>query len=487
MKGFVAFLLVSTFLLPARGENTDNACPSGNGAWTVTYRLPRRPNYFFKMSPDGRYLYYISGASNYMIDLQTGVETKLPGNADPVPSADGELLTFMSRESPSKPFSASVMPMARPWQPDLAATSTALNTPPGSYQSVGTPQGPLGDRPYLFQDESTGEIVIYGLRSQGGSFSLVDERRLPGQGRRLPMMSPDGKLMSVLNTETKRTEIWDISGTQSRRVRELPFVTGKVGFSMDGKQITFHVRHATGAGGRKSDVGYPAEMGTGEQVLDVYTMDLGSGELQQVTNNTSSDAYFPILLADGRVAYFLESAMNMDTGERSFDLVISTVPDRTSRSLERVSACYGGDTTAALESLANSWFEVCLGAKTEAGPNGLARMLTLSDDACRALAKKTQNESHSQICRAMAGEAAVSPVAVTRTPKANVHPGEALIRTQCMICHVEGMTWFKNRERQVLTSIRGESQPRMPMGGENLTDEQEAQIAAYLAQFGLLD
>lgn len=127
-----------------------------------------KPNYFFKASDDGRYIFYINNQTNYRLDTMTGEELVLPGSVDPVPSPDGKILSSINFKTSNLPtFSMNLVPLID-WdvprtpdkKPDLSKVYTDSNAQK-TYQSVGI----LGNSKYRIItyeniDRETGSVKV---------------------------------------------------------------------------------------------------------------------------------------------------------------------------------------------------------------------------------------------------------------------------------------------------------------------------------------
>lgn len=471
-------LLLSTLFLslPALGQDF---CKSQSEREVSSVKLESTPNYFFKTSADGRWIYYITNNKNYALDTTTGKSTELNGEADPVPSGDGKILTTLGRD-PRYPngWSFSVTPLknglpAR--RDDLVAYI------PGSYQSVGDLR-PDGTRPVMFYDETASKVKVFALREERGQFKLGDElvfEQQDAKSLRLPMMSPDGKRFSALNVDTNQTELYEIGadGRSAKLLRSLPFAGGKAAFSYDGKKITFHVSRDVAAHRREviHDSHYPATLDSTSQVRNVYVYDLETDAVQAVTNNTKGNSYFPIFLADGRVAY-----IHKDHDASKFLISYSSVPKGQARSVQQVSDCLGPKGEEQLELLSNSWAMICSSWQMNNDNNGagLATILSLSVEDCQALVKRLGDPTLERVCRALN---AVDKRAMSVKKKS---PGEELLTNRCLICHGEDKAWFAQNKKKVLASVsHRDPQKRMPRGGRELTAQEKADLKSYLDSF----
>ena len=446
-----------------------------------TIKLNMTPNYFFKTSADGRYIYYIALGQNLMLDTKTGEQTVLGGNADPVPSADGEILTLLHQnfQQPHIPWKITVVDL----KDGVPASGTKMSEYiGGSYQSVGYADA-QGNRQLLYYDEVEKQVVIKKIKKTADGY-VIDRNAsqylsYQNSDLRLPMMSPDGKRFSVLNILTNQTEVYDIlPNGQTRLVKSLPFAGGKAAFSYDNKKITFHVArdishsYAT----IPHDSMYPATLDAASQVRNVYVYDIENDVVQQVTNNVSGNSYFPIFLGDGRVAY-----IHKEHGSNQFSIQYSSVPQGPQRSLESVVQCLGAEDESKLEEMSTVWSKLCtqwsqLGDKNSAA---IGTILSMSMQDCLAMVEKSGDPSLGVVCQAL-NRADKNPVKIE--PKKS--PGEHILATRCLICHGEDKSWFAKNKVKVMKSVNSKNPfTKMPKGGESLTTQEKKDLEAYLDSF----
>lgn len=71
--------LVILDLLLINSSFAQDFCNPLNAREVKNIPLDSTPNYFFKTSADGRYVYYITKGQNLMLDTKTGNQTVLGG------------------------------------------------------------------------------------------------------------------------------------------------------------------------------------------------------------------------------------------------------------------------------------------------------------------------------------------------------------------------------------------------------------------------
>ena len=480
MKKFWLLATLSTLPLLSIGADL---C-SLEGERTVTNNvMPKIPNYFFKTSEDGRFIYYIADNQNWLYDTVTKKETPLPGQADPVPSADGKILTSLSRDPKTNYWLISVNEMKN--NIPVGEAQTLTDQLGGSYQSVGS-MAADGSFPVLFFDEMTNEIIVKKLlKDKKGNFALSDRTKMfVGGDYRLPMMSPDGKRFSALNVKTNNTEIFelDAKGKEYKIKKTLPFAGGKASFSSDGEKVTFHLNREIAPVKTQTlaENLYPHILSNEKEVRDIYVYDLKTDTLQQVTNNFSGNSYFPIFLKDGRVAY-VDKKVGDDV---PYEIQYSTVPNGDVRSFDVLANCYGEDPTDRLMELSYIWHETCQKVLyNEESGYQVALMLNLSDENCRKLAKESGDSELTHFCGVMK-DALVKTKKVTSIAKQD-HPGEKVLAVKCQMCHADkSMDWFQANAKDVKARIdSNKASYRMPIGGSPLSAQEKKDLMDYITNF----
>lgn len=444
-----------------------------------TINLSSTPNYFFKTSADGRFIYYITQNKNWALDTKTGKHTLLAGEADPVPSSDGKIMTTIARDPSHNnywAFTVSEMKDGLPTQ-----KSNLMGHIQGSYQSVGD-EDLNGERPILYYDDISQTIKIFNLKKVGETYQTVRQTEIlngVAAKLRLPMMSPDGKYFSALNIDTNQTEIYQIEGNgKAKVIKKLPFAGGKAAFSYDSKSITFHVSRDIHQSWQQlpHESMYPGTLDSTTQIRNVFVYDIERGNVQQVTNNLSGNSYFPIFLADGRVAY-----IHKEHGSDQFSIQYSTIPKGPQRNYEAVVQCLGGENESKLEQMSQIWSNLCTQWSSMSDKNSasLGTILSMSMHDCLAMVEKSNDPSLGVVCQAL-NRADKNPVKVE--PKKS--PGEHILATRCLICHGEDKSWFAKNKASVMKSVNSKNPfTRMPRGGAPLTDQEKKDLKAYLDSF----
>tara|TARA_R110000868_G_scaffold117600_15_gene312595 strand:- start:94057 stop:95865 length:1809 start_codon:yes stop_codon:yes gene_type:complete len=281
-------------------------------------QLPSAPNYFISADPSGKYTAVIdSYEENILVDMDTGKHQKVPGDVDPVFTPDSKFLTLPGGEFYDM----------REIAPKMARNQSARNVDAafdaregGVYQSIGIlPGSTERKKTYRYMDDGAGasyfdvEMTFDSSGKMTNSRRKTDQKKLCSEAsdRDTPMMSKDGKYLSILNFETYTTQIWRVNDNGSCDMMvDIGVPTGKVdfGFDNDNPQITFHVDEI------RNDWRYFSGVSSGQR-KSVFVMDLekqkpgSSNEKWNVTNmakvvppqteGLGSGSYYPRFRSDG--------------------------------------------------------------------------------------------------------------------------------------------------------------------------------------------
>ncbi len=235
MKKLIAISLISLSF----SANAD-VCQLNSGNFESAVRINGLPGYFFKVHPDGKSIAFIESGNRY-IDLTTGVQHRLQGGVDPVWSPDGAILTHPgnNQEGMSLYHGDAAIAAALRGKPEEAphVSDSRLQ---GVYQSIGK----SGDTYSAITDHNGASLAQYKIvdgviTPTGLTGSLCGN--IPNFPSDLPMLSRDSKYISVYDSSTRSTKIFNIDGMNCELAVDLGFPTGKVSFNMDSSQISFHI------------------------------------------------------------------------------------------------------------------------------------------------------------------------------------------------------------------------------------------------------
>ncbi len=283
-------------------------------------RLDNAPNYFISADPDGKYTAVIdSSQSNILVNMEDGSSQTVPGSVDPVFTPDGKFLTL-----PGGKFYAmdEISEKVDNGQPARGVSSSFNSGQGGVYQSIGILPGSTDSKKtYRYMDDQAGASYFDVEMKFDSSGKVISSKRktsskrlcTEASSRDTPMMSKDGKYLSILNFETHTTQIWRVNdnGTCNMMV-DIGVPTGKVdfGFAPGAPQITFHVDEVG------NDWKYFSGFSTGMR-KSVYVMNLdinGSGDEESwsvrdmakvvspdTENGLGKGSYYPRFRKDGKI------------------------------------------------------------------------------------------------------------------------------------------------------------------------------------------
>ena len=300
------------------------------------FQLDVQPSYFISADPNGRYVGVISSGNNIydMEDVTDGrpKSIKVPGSYDPVFTPDGKYLTI-----PTGIFYDASEVRSAMQKGDASITPSSLGKGDGAaqspYQSIGVLSQTATNSSYMYLSD-----VKEGNSSANLEYFVVDvdhtEKTLLTKSKgnlcgnipegNTPMVSQDGKYVSILNTATRSTQIYRINleGSCPMMV-DLGIPTGKVSFdfSANPRRLAFHVDRAS------TNVTWFSGLGRGI-TKDTYVMDLnvtGAGRDNEKWNVTgvqrlgvhseeSTGTYYPRFRRDGTLV-----AISVDNEPRTVD------------------------------------------------------------------------------------------------------------------------------------------------------------------------
>ncbi len=444
-----------------------------------------KPNYFFKTSPDGRYIYYIGNHKNWRLDTETGEELLIPGSADPVPSVDGKVMTSINwRIQGKKDWTLNLIPM-KDWDiersfrgnPDESLVTTEMETS-RTYQSVGT----LGGNNYrvLSYDERVGSVALRDYSLNGKKFySHTSEDHLQNLPQlRLPMISKDGQEFTSLDVNENQTVIYriDNGGKSVQEVERLDFPSGKADFSRDNSKVVFHVTETVSkwaASQNSRELQMPPNFNDRAEVRNIFVYDRNTKSVIPVTQNNKGNSYYPVFLEDNRIVY-------LDQRGSDLSFVYSSFPKVIPKSIDKARECFeGASFDDSISKLAKIWQDVCTDWEGANGANKVM-VLNISGELCKQIAEQSKDRDIALMCEALKKSEIKKPKVVKVENKF-----KKMVKVKCMICHQGSIPFFdkeeiKSHKDEILKRINSkDSSTRMPLGGE-LSKEEKKEFSNYL-------
>lgn len=241
--------IVISLTLFACSVEANNVCSLKAANAEKVVKIKGVPGFFFKVHPDGDKLFFIESEHNTMLDLNTGKELPTVGNIDPVWSPDGKFLTHPGNAVNPENASEKVGLQFYHGNEILASTENGTHKDTkkynsqlgGVYQSIGA----MKDGKYkIISDENGISMADYEYHADGPK-QVSDIKKpcsnIPDLGTDLPMISKDGRFLSVYDQSAKSTKIYKVNGRNCNLSLDLGYGTGKVSFNNDSSQVSFHV------------------------------------------------------------------------------------------------------------------------------------------------------------------------------------------------------------------------------------------------------
>lgn len=280
---------------------------------------PHHPGYFFKPLPASDQVPYTVnlgdvGRANFIFDLRSGEERQIPGKFDAVPTPDEKFITIPTEVEDSSGNSTTVQKRELVFYryQGLQQSLTPVyrdSEVSGTYQSIGVlSSGPdsivyriVADQgnqnpPQLSirEYEATLKDGEYQIRAIGPVRKLCPNRLLA-----LPMISKDGMELGAYDVNSGETKIFRLgaSGDQCSEVLALGFLSGKVDFSFDRKNIAFHVMNNPKIADRWFSIP------DSKYVMNVYVYERDTDSIRPITHNLRTNSVYPAYFKDGRILY----------------------------------------------------------------------------------------------------------------------------------------------------------------------------------------
>ena len=380
---------------------------------------------------------------NVLVDLSAnggkGAEISIPGPYDPVPTTDELYMTvplddglafyeMKSLKDPKqKPKEIGIdtsmggvyqsIGLLQPLQ-DGKSKYRIITASRGlsyrDYELIRTPGGearlnPLGDGPALLcrtilepgPDGKLKETQTTETETVTREGKAVDRLRLKKEYS-LPMLSKDGRFVSILDNGTHTTKILEIkdaaNGVCEQKV-DLGMATGKVDFSYDkvdsnGEHVNLITFHKLGDQSKQVGTDSYRKYPSDDFVENVYVYDLNKGTIRRLTNNTRSNATYPAFRRDGTVVYIQHPTHPDESKPSPSKLVIVDPKNAREVSFDQFlpeDKNHPGQNNRlkALTALGSLWSQLCspFGEKMDM-PSAVMATLNLDARRCRSMVDK---------------------------------------------------------------------------------------------------
>ncbi|WP_408097772.1 hypothetical protein ACJVC5_02335 [Peredibacter sp. HCB2-198] len=462
-------ILAAAFFTTSLWGQTSNYCDVKGQKPNKVVKISRTPDYFFKASEDGKYIYYISNSQNYVLNTETMQEGRMPGIADPVSSPDGKIFSFLEKG----------------WKlylgvkdKDNKVSAFYTDNEARPYQSIGQSE----NKYRLFsQSESLGNYVLWSYRDYSltnGSITSVSETiNVPDSYHiRLPMMDKTGKFLIARNSNTEKSEIINVE--TGAVVETLPVGGGKSDFSFDGNKVTFHLTVNPSSQQKWLEESF-GSIQDQALVRNIFVYDRPSKKLKQVTNFTEGSAFFPVFLKDGKIVYLFK------TPENEFEFHIVNEPASSVRSKSVVENCMGvEEANSTMNKLVEKWFEACDNWASSANRTmAELAILNLPKEYCLSLgrAANVSGNDMEKFC-----DPKIEDKTLGNKPATPTSPAQTIMNNKCAVCHSDIpfnnekdlANWGKKIEERLKSN---DPNFRMPRGG-SLSSSEKQTLLKYVQQ-----
>lgn len=445
-----------------------NVCNLRQGSFDTAVRINGLPGYFFKVHPDGKHIAFIENG-NRLIELSSGDQYQLPGGVDPVWSPDGKLLTHPGESEGMNFHHADAAIAAAKRGSPQESVPTSDPRLQGVYQSVGQE----GNTYSVLTDTQGASYGKYEIRN--GVVTPVGEMQqlcanIPDFPSDLPMLSKDGKYLSVYDSNSRSTKIFNVTNGSCSLAVDLGFPTGKVSFNADSSQITFHLDQFG-----EFDDGWFSGISK-DKVKNVVALKLtksgerlvpGDWSLVSRATNAGDGGYYPDYDAAGNI-YYLEDQNNFFQFVKVRQNQLEWFPFdqqifRTSGDCEN---CVAPPTRSPMEILSSMWGRVCDQAGINMTDSPL-HVTAIDPVECRAMVNRfwtrslgVPKERLLNSCPRMNTEAG-RVVGVWDTNR--MASAEQLFNSRCLMCHSRPMDYDRRETIMVMTG------PQTGTTGESFT------------------
>jgi hypothetical protein len=444
-------LLSISLTLLACSAQANNLCTLQKASAEKIVRIDSVPGFFFKVHPDGNYLSFIEAEHNTLLDLRTSKLFPMVGTIDPVWSPDGEILTHPGRliggdlrVEPMRVYSADDVISSTVGEKSNSPTATIIELG-GVYQSIGIVDGKYK----IVSDQDQLRLGEYSISN--GVPKLLTEiykpcANIPNIGTDLPMISKDGRFLSVYDMDAQTTKIYKLRGKECDLALDVGRPTGKVTFNSDSSQIVFHVDEFS----EEFENGYWSGVGK-DKVKNVVVLKLNNtkdGKLIPTSwamashNNKPGDgSYYPDFDKHGNI-YFMEDKDN------NFQVAIVSQNNLEFRPMEkdllfRSENCDDcekqPETKSAATILAEMWTDVCKNENSMPMAQNREFVMAIDGKACREMVEKfwvpAIKISKDELQAACPHKTFHEPVQIGEWNTKQKIDGETFIKARCVSCH----------------------------------------------------
>jgi hypothetical protein len=400
------------------GNETRPECKLQEHQPKLVSEIKEMPNYFAKVSADGKYMFYITNGNIIMDLAHPDTRVIVPGPYDPVPAPPaGPNHQVMHFSAPSATYGAAGMSFYNMEDVTKAMKEgqtvnivnqipTLLRDPDNrdSYQSMGvlSESGPQHNPVYRVL---SGSLSVNDYDTSTSPWTRVRQNRSVCGNRgyyQLPMLSKNGKEVAFFDTHTQTTKIYGLNddGTCVEKL-DLGIPTGKVEFSYDGRSIAFHVDSYSTIFNGKQFSGNAMGMTKNIYVLNLERNgdSIKAGQLRKITENTTpgEGSYYPSFTKSGDVVYVHGSTGSSGRYQYSFRMM-DPAPFPSMPYTVNCANCMVQN--AAKFALGSMWTQICSKyASSMSATDAALWTLSLDPEGCRNLVRKNWDQMKEQVSK----------------------------------------------------------------------------------------
>jgi hypothetical protein len=262
------------------------------------------PAYFFRPSPDGRYIGYSLGSSNLLLDTMSNVLLSIPGSYDPVFLLNNRNLVI---PQPVRIYNVEDLITNQ-----LNATPILTDRElPGVYESVAVLSQTETEVNYRIIIENGAHRSFRDFKEtlnangKTESFEALGPVKIVCTNYRfaLPIISKTGREFGGLDHSVGKSRIYKLNDDGSCEVAlELGQVAGKMAFSYDDRYVSFHVFDKSDLANGSYAYGYIREP-TNRTTANIYLLDRKTKKVFKLSNYVDANAMYPEFLANGNIMY----------------------------------------------------------------------------------------------------------------------------------------------------------------------------------------
>lgn len=345
------FLFVLVIQVSAHAFASQIMCEKPSSAILKKAEVAGQPNYFFKISEDGSKVFYASNEGNWLYDFDKKLYYPIPGNQDAVPMGKDFVTTPKFSPDNKKALGLEFYRvediLRQNGQSKALASKKKESIQPsfvdsemkGMYQSTAALSQ---DEFRILTDENGLTIRDYKVNSDGKinpkttpkkiCQNYIDELYM--SRLKLPMLSKDGAMVSVLDTKSSTSKILKINGDTCEEVANLERIVAKADFSYDSKSIVFHVE-SKDEFIDMSKTGYQANRTTDGVLHQLYIYNIDTKDFKKVAFDMREHPYYPVFTRDGNI---LANSIRKEKGKDKSSFTL--LNPRLENSSEKFDAAY---------------------------------------------------------------------------------------------------------------------------------------------------